>query len=263
MMSFATGIQMSCSRSALQFWMSILLSLILAACKPEHEESNKKPEAESSHPPVSYIEGKGLLLNDSVRKSIGIMVMIVETRELPHQCTLTFQVFREASEKSPRHTQYCEGLAYACGTLQIHETQNLTIGQTIQIMRFGTEPVSGKIFHVDRAMGSTENEAEVLISIPDKSNQLTLGTFLQASVSLQSITRGLAVPSSAILNATEGTFVYLQNGKYLRRTPVETGSRVNSLIEIRKGLHEGDIVVTKPIQTLWLTELQATRSADK
>ena len=70
---------------------------------------------------------------------------------------------------------------------------------------------------------------------------------------------GSIVPVSAILEAAEGKFVYVANGNYFIRTPILTGKYQGSRVEIIDGLFSGDVVVTKPVDLLWYTELQAIR----
>jgi multidrug efflux pump subunit AcrA (membrane-fusion protein) len=40
---------------------------------------------------------------------------------------------------------------------------------------------------------------------------------------------------------------------------VKTGSEADGKIEITDGLFQGDQVVAKPVETLWLIELRATK----
>ena len=68
-----------------------------------------------------------------------------------------------------------------------------------------------------------------------------------------------AIPQSALLRTTEGSFVYAVNGDAYFRTAVKTGAEVDGWIEITDGLLAGDQVVTRPVETLWLIELRATK----
>ncbi len=51
-------------------------------------------------------------------------------------------------------------------------------------------------------------------------------------------------PDSAVLQTAKGRFVYVQNGDRYLRTPAAD-------------LYEGDVIVTRGAQSLWLAELQA------
>jgi hypothetical protein len=69
----------------------------------------------------------------------------------------------------------------------------------------------------------------------------------------------LVVPSSAVLNTAEGTFLFVVNGDHYKRTPVKVGDTFGSLVEITDGIYEGDAVVAEAAQTLWLIELRAVK----
>jgi len=56
-----------------------------------------------------------------------------------------------------------------------------------------------------------------------------------------------------------GTFVYVVNGNFYLRTAVKTGARSTDFVEITDGLYAGDVVVTTPVNQLWLSELRLTK----
>jgi multidrug efflux pump subunit AcrA (membrane-fusion protein) len=49
------------------------------------------------------------------------------------------------------------------------------------------------------------------------------------------------------------------NGEAYQRTAVKTGAEADGLVEITDGLLEGDSVVTKPVESLYLVELRAVK----
>ena len=67
------------------------------------------------------------------------------------------------------------------------------------------------------------------------------------------------VPASALLKTAEGSFVYTVNGQFYVRTPVKTGLANDKLVEITDGLYSGDQIVTTPVMSLWMAELQVLR----
>jgi multidrug efflux pump subunit AcrA (membrane-fusion protein) len=66
-----------------------------------------------------------------------------------------------------------------------------------------------------------------------------------------------AVPESALLRTVRGEFVFVANGGWYLRTPVQTGAAAGGWVEIRDGLYEGDTVVAQGARALWLAEIQA------
>ena len=66
-----------------------------------------------------------------------------------------------------------------------------------------------------------------------------------------------AIPESALLRTVRGEFVFVANGGWYLRTPVQTGAAAGGWVEIRDGLYEGDTVVAQGSRALWLAEIQA------
>jgi len=66
-----------------------------------------------------------------------------------------------------------------------------------------------------------------------------------------------AVPAAALLRTVKGDFVYVSNGGWMLRTPVKIGASDGSWFEVLDGLYEGDSIVTRGTQALWMAELQA------
>ena len=61
------------------------------------------------------------------------------------------------------------------------------------------------------------------------------------------------------MRAADGTFVYTINGNAYFRTAVKIGAEAEGFVEVTDGLLSGDVVVTKPVEKLWLIELRATK----
>ncbi len=84
----------------------------------------------------------------------------------------------------------------------------------------------------------------------------------------------LRIPASALLRTIKGDFVYVANGEWYLRTPVTVGRGESSptpivslalpatsgsadTVEIAEGLYEGDRVVSRGTEALWLAEIHA------
>lgn len=66
-----------------------------------------------------------------------------------------------------------------------------------------------------------------------------------------------AVPATALLRTVRGDFVFVANGGWFLRTPVQIGAGDGAWFEVKDGLYEGDSIVTHGTHALWLAELQA------
>lgn len=68
---------------------------------------------------------------------------------------------------------------------------------------------------------------------------------------------GVRIPATALLRTAKGTFVFVANGSWFLRTPVTVGENDGPWLTVKDGLYEGDVVVTRGVQALWLAEIQA------
>ena len=66
------------------------------------------------------------------------------------------------------------------------------------------------------------------------------------------------LPAAALLRTVKGDFVFVANGDWYLRTPVQIGAAHGDWLEVTGGLYEGDTVVTQGANALWLAELSAT-----
>ncbi|MBE2216447.1 MAG: hypothetical protein IAE82_21430 [Opitutaceae bacterium] len=74
---------------------------------------------------------------------------------------------------------------------------------------------------------------------------------------LPSASAATAVPRDAVLHTVRGTFVFVDNGGWLLRTPVSVGVSEDGWVEVRDGLYEGDRVAVAGVDALWLAEISA------
>jgi hypothetical protein len=104
------------------------------------------------------------------------------------------------------------------------------------------------------------NSVEAILQIPDPRNTLKVGEFVSGSVVESGAEETvLTIPRSAVLETATGKFAFVQNGDYLLRTPITTGAENTDYAEITDGIYAGDVVATKPVETLYLIELRATK----
>jgi hypothetical protein len=74
--------------------------------------------------------------------------------------------------------------------------------------------------------------------------RLRIGTFARGAIETAQ-SRGIAVPSAAVVFDAGGAFVQIvRDGRVVRRD-VKTGLIARGLVEVRQGLADGDIVVAR------------------
>ena len=93
------------------------------------------------------------------------------------------------------------------------------------------------------------------LTLPEEVKQ-SLGVALVEVAETNSV---ITIPISAVIEGAQETFVYVESGDYLVRTPIKPGTAVNGMVEITDGLLAGDRVVANAAKDLWMIELLAVR----
>jgi hypothetical protein len=206
---------------------------------------------------ASFEPGKGVLLTDETLRSIGLETVEVIERKLPLELRFAAQVFREDHGPKVTETYPAECNAKAAGLLAESDATQIRPGTTAQIVAQSGESRGGVVLGLNNALAI--GDVEVLVGITNVSTHLKPGDFLSVVISIARDQNAVAVPKSAVLRSAEGTFAYTQKGEAYLRIPIKTGAEADGFVEVVEGLLKGDVVVTKPVEKLWLIELRATK----
>ena len=114
----------------------------------------------------------------------------------------------------------------------------------------------GTVVSIEKAPYITLGDFEVTVQT---SAPMEAGAVIPATFRLPAGDAVTAIPNSALLTTAEGTFVYAKNDEFYIRTPVKVGAASGEHVEITDGLYTGDEIVTTPVMSLWLAELQVLR----
>ena len=119
--------------------------------------------------------------------------------------------------------------------------QNASV--TVRIPELGDEAIKGAISFVNPEIVPESRINLIRVSIPNKRNQLKPG--MSAYVYLSgSKSSSLTLPVDAVIRDSKGATVWIKTGKNtFKNKMVEVGAEADSRIEIRSGLHPGDLVV--------------------
>lgn len=255
----------------------LILTFALSGCGSKHEENDGHDHGDKSIPikkttedhddhgaenvSTSYEEGKGIRLAEETQKSLGLVLAEVGEQELNPTLSLTAQVYRASSESSRVHGKERSGQAYASALVSKEFTEKLTPGKRVSFTIKGKNDSSqdGTIWKIDPVQMAMLGKAEVLIELPDPNRSLAVGDFVEAQLPLGNRRKTVAIPRSALLETSMGTYAFVQNGDYLLRTEVKTGLQTSDAVEITEGLYEGDLLVVKPVEALYLIELRSTK----
>ena len=231
----------------------ILASLIVSGCSggdPKTAEASETAEhqaspqenGEESYFGARFKEGKGVELSPEMKASIKLEASEVGEKTLQGEVTLSLQVI--STDPFQTIAQVTEDVrsSLKIGTvLSLKET-----GETARVTKLST--------------GSLTGDIEALVEVDSKNGAaVKIGDVLTSTLAKGSAKAVTAVPASALLQTTTGTYVYVVNGKHYLRTEVKTGRRQGEFVEVTDGLYAGDEVVKQPVNLFWYTELQALR----
>ena len=103
----------------------------------------------------------------------------------------------------------------------------------------------GKIMYIGSEFNDQTRTIPVRTEVINQDNKLKIGMFAQALIYLNEGKNCLVIPESAVLDDESRSVVFVkQNANYEKRF-VRLGDAFANCIEVRDGLREGEIVVTK------------------
>ncbi len=204
---------------------------------------------------ASFKAGKGVIVTEETKKLLGLTVADVSERNMANQIHFTVQVFGGKHHHSLNQDDHSNCDVHGSGLLSTNAAVEVKAGQPVHILKDTNSPLTGVVLAVQKALG----EAEIVIGISNATALLKTGEFIPARINLPGKEAVVAIPQSALLRTSEGTFVYAVNGDAYFRTAVTVGTVTDGWMEITDGLLAGDSVVVKPVETLWLIELRATK----
>ncbi len=222
----------------------ILLSLsaLTLAVLPSCTESEASAAA-TERPPengAQFKKGEGLSLTDEMAKSIGLQTADVEEHKIASRLTFALQPGPGTNE--------------ATGWITATQAEKIQPGQVVELS--GNPGTKGKVSDIAKHALSGLVDFEITVTTDtamEDSNEV------EASVVLPETEAAASIPRSALLSTAEGYFVYAKNGKFFFRMGVTVGAMNDDHVEITEGLYAGDEVVTTPVMSLWMAELQVLR----
>jgi hypothetical protein len=217
-----------------------MASFLTTSCQESDAATNApKPTPENG---AQFKEGQGLSLTDEMKKAIGFKTAEVTEEEIPHSITVELTA---------------TGSHEARGPLPPLQGTSIKPGMEIILTSNGdTTETKGLVRQIEKIPFGTPGDLEAIISVTDS---LTPGKSYQGTAHFAATGPVPAVPASALLTTAEGTFLYAVNGSAYVRTPVKIGAINGEHVEISDGLYSGDEIVTTPVMSLWMAELQVLR----
>ena len=107
-------------------------------------------------------------------------------------------------------------------------------------------PELGPVVFVNNAVDSATGTIQLKAEIANKSERLTPGQFVRAKVTLHEIANALVIPSQAVQNGQNGTYVYvMQPDRTVVARDVTVGPSSGAGDVIEPGIAAGETVVTE------------------
>lgn len=242
------------------FLLLMVLVLCLMGCSRQNPTAPQSPgEAHTDHDEgeVEYSPGKGISLGETAIQTMGISSQDVRSTALPDSGEGIAHIFRLPDEVST--SNYKKGHAYATCLIPEAEALSLTPGQAMSLIMENGSILPCLLQRKEGQLRETSGQVELIIDIPDAPPSLAMGTsskvrWVQSGKPIEDV---LVVPSDALLDTVKGPCVYVVNGGFYLRTPVTVRQTTEGGAEIVDGLFEGDTIVVRGVQQLYLAELQA------
>ena len=119
----------------------------------------------------------------------------------------------------------------------------IKVGQPARVEITGLGTIAGTVRLVSPEVDKGTRLGRVRIFLGDNPG-LRVGAFARGSIETAS-GRGLAVPASAILYGPDGASVQVVRANRVETRRIKTGLAAGALAEVREGLSEGDVVVSR------------------
>lgn len=232
----------------------ILVAITMMGVRYGYSSEDHHEESPSG---ASFKAGKGVMLTDETKEILGVEIADVIEEKLPQVIRFNIQVFGEKHHFETEDIDHSGCEIHGSGLLPPDEAAPIQEKQAVKLQTSSGEVLDGFVVAVKK--GIAFDEIEIIVGITSAGAKLKDGEFLTATITLPSDEVAAVIPRSALLNSSQGLFVYVVNGDAYIRTPVKVGSKSDDKVTIADGLFDGDQVVTKPVETLWLIELRATK----
>jgi len=106
--------------------------------------------------------------------------------------------------------------------------------------------VSGKVIIVSPALDAGSTTVQVWVEADNQSGALRPGSTVQLKIVARTLENAIAIPEQALLKSSEGStaVMVVDNQGKANKREVMTGTDTGDLVQITKGLQQGEIVVT-------------------
>lgn len=120
---------------------------------------------------------------------------------------------------------------------------------TFTVAAFGERRFEGSIASISPTADAASRTFRVRAGLSPEAQGLRSGMFANVAVTVQERRGTIVVPTDALIPQGADTFVLVAKGDTAERRKVTVGLRNEQMVEIREGLDEGELVVTRGNRT--------------
>lgn len=120
----------------------------------------------------------------------------------------------------------------------------------IQVESYPGRIFEGRVEKINSALDLATRTLQVEIYIPNSDRSLKPGMFAHVELILLEKPQTLVIPREAVLGTDSEMSVFVVEGKQAVRKPITIGYEQDRMVEILKGLNQGDMVIIKGQQLI-------------
>ncbi|MEG4214002.1 efflux RND transporter periplasmic adaptor subunit [Microcoleus sp. Pol14C6] len=134
----------------------------------------------------------------------------------------------------------------------------------VKVANLPDRTFNGKIALIGSSVEGETRVVPVKAELDNINGELKPGLFAELEILTdKTATNILAIPSAAVVDVSGKKNVYLQNGNAYQAVEIELGQTAGDLVEVKRGLFEGDLIVTQRAPQLYAQSLRGGSKPSK
>ncbi|MEP6516312.1 efflux RND transporter periplasmic adaptor subunit [Microcoleus vaginatus] len=134
----------------------------------------------------------------------------------------------------------------------------------VKVANLPDRTFNGKIALIGSSVSGETRVVPVKAELDNINGELKPGLFAELEILTdKTATNILAIPSAAVVDVSGKKTVYIQNGNAYQAVEIELGQTAGDLVEVKRGLFEGDLIVTQRAPQLYAQSLRGGSKASK
>lgn len=134
----------------------------------------------------------------------------------------------------------------------------------VKVANLPDRTFNGKIALIGSSVEGETRVVPVKAELDNSNGELKPGLFAELEILTdKTATNILAIPSAAVVDVSGKKTVYVKNGDAYQAVDIEIGQTAGDLVEVKRGLFEGDLIVTQRAPQLYAQSLRGGSKASK